>query len=168
VLKLSKFIYKKNFKGGLDMKETQLTQAQPWEIKFISYDYTADEQGEWIWRHVGELSKPELILEIEERCDCGDWVLHNNGGHYHYWWRVYKLDDEFYLIYRNNTREAFTPWEQGFVYITNENVEYSIWTETIQEADAWICKKEEALEEVRSILENYDAYISSGSLEALT
>ena len=139
-----------------------------WEVKFISYDYTTDEQGERIWRHVSELSEPELILEIKEECDCGENILHNNGGHYHYWWRVYKLDDEFYLIYSNNTREAFTPWEQGFVYITNEEVEYSIWTETIQEADAWVCKKEEALEEVRSILESYDAYIASGSLETLT
>jgi hypothetical protein len=139
-----------------------------WEVKFISYDYTADEQGERIWRHVSELSEPELILEIEEGCNCGDWVLHNNGGHYHYWWRVYKLDDEFYLIYSNNTREAFTPWEQGFVYISgNGEIEYSIWTETISEADAWICKKEEALEEVKSILESYDAYIASGSLETL-
>jgi hypothetical protein len=69
----------------------------------------------------------------------------------------------------NNSREAFTPWEQGFVYIIgNGGVEYSIWTETIQEADAWVCKKEEVLEEARSILESGNAYISSGGLEVLT
>jgi hypothetical protein len=147
--------------------EAQQNKTQ-WEVRFISYDYTADEEGERLWRHVGELPTPELILEIEEECDCGKNVLHNNGGHYHYWWRIYKLDDEHYLIYMNNTREAFTPWEQGFIYITSGEVEYSIWTETISECSAWVCKKEEALEEVRSILENYDAYISSGSLEALT
>jgi hypothetical protein len=139
-----------------------------WEVRFISYDYTADEEGEKLWKHVSDLPTPELVLEIKEECDCGDWVLHNNGGHYHYWWKVFKLDEEHYLIYSNNTREAFNVWEQGFVYISgNGEVEYSIWTETIQEADAWICKKDEVLEEVRSILESYDAYISSGSLEAL-
>ncbi len=142
---------------------------EKWEVRFINYDYTADEEGEKLWRHVSDLPTPELVLEIKEECDCGDWILHNNGGHYHYWWRVFKLDDEFYLIYINNTREAFNPWEQGFVYIIgNGGIEYSIWTETISEADAWICKKEEVLEEVKSILESYNAYISSGSLEALT
>ncbi len=151
----------KTLEGGSAMRK--------WEVRFISYDYTADEEGEKLWKHVSDLPTPELVLEIKEECDCGDWVLHNDGGHYHYWWRVFKLDDEFYLIYTNNTREAFTPWEQGFVYIVGSGgIEYSIWTETISEADAWICKKEEALEEVRSILESCDAYISSGSLEALT
>ncbi len=140
-----------------------------WEVRFISYDYTADEEGEKLWKHLSELPTPELVLEIKEECDCGDWVLHNDGGHYHYWWNVFKLDDEFYLIYINNTREAFNPWEQGFVYIVGSGgIEYSIWTETISEADAWICEKKEVLEEVKSILESYNAYISSGSLEALT
>ena len=139
-----------------------------WEVKYIDYDYTADESGEKLWRYVSELPEPEMVMEIKEECDCGDWPLHNNGGHYHYWWQVYRLDDENYLIYRNNTREAFTPWEQGFVYIYNGELEYSIWTETIQEADAWVCNKKEVLEEVRGVLESYNAYISSGSIEALT
>ena len=157
------------------MRQELRTQAQQkrgeamrWEVRFIDYDYTADEEGEKLWRHVSELPKPELILEIKEDCDCGENVLHNNGGHYHYWWQVYKLDNEFYLIYSNNTREAFSPWEQGFVYISNGEVEYSIWTETIQDVSAWVCKKEEVLEEVESIFQNYNAYTSSGSLEALT
>jgi len=117
--------------------------AMKWEVRFISYDYTADEEGEKLWRHVGELSKPELALEIEEECDCGDRPLHNNGGHYHYWWQIYKLDDEHYLVYMNNSREAFTPWEQGYVHVYNGELEYSIWTETIQETDAYVCGKEE-------------------------
>jgi hypothetical protein len=145
--------------GGEDMK---------WEVKYIDYDYNGDESGERMWRYVSELPAPELLLEIKEECDCGDWPLHNNGGCYHYWWKVYKLDDEHYLVYMNNSREAFTPWEQGFVYVYSEDKEYSIWTETIQDAQAWVCKKEEVIEEVKSILDSYNAYISSGSLEALT
>jgi hypothetical protein len=57
---------RKNFEGGGAMKE--------WEVRFISYDYTADEQGERFWKYVSELPTPELILEIKEECDCGDWV----------------------------------------------------------------------------------------------
>jgi hypothetical protein len=134
-----------------------------WEVRFISYDYTADEQGERLWKYLSELPEPEFILGLQEYCDCGDYIRHNNGGHYHYWWRVYKLDDEYYLLYLNNSREAFNPWEQGFVYITNGDTEYSIWTETISEASAFVCKRDEILEEVKRILEN--AYISAGSLE---
>jgi hypothetical protein len=151
---------KKNFKGGVTMK---------WEVRFISYDYTADEEGERIWRYLGELPTPELLLEIKEECDCGDWPLHNDGGHYHYWWRIYKLDDEHYLVYVNNTREPFTPWEQGYVHIyCNGEIEYSIWTETIRDVDAYVCRKDEIIQEVESILENNNAYISLGSLENLT
>jgi len=145
----------KTFEGGEAMKE--------WEVRFVSYDYTADEQGERFWKYLSELPEPEFILELQEYCDCGDYIRHNNGGHYHYWWRVYKLDDEYYLLYLNNSREAFNPWEQGFVYITNGDTEYSIWTETISEASAFVCKRDEILEEVKRILEN--AYISAGSLE---
>jgi len=139
-----------------------------WEVKYVDYDYTADESGEKLWRYVSELPEPEMVLEIKEECDCGDWPLHNNGGHYHYWWRIFRLDNEHYLVYMNNSREAFTPWEQGYIYVYSGEMEYSIWTETIQEADAWVCKKEEVLEEVRSILESGNTYISSGSLEVLT
>jgi len=149
-----------NQEGGKAMRE--------WEVRFIDYDYTADKEGEKLWRHVSELPKPETVLEITERCDCGDWPSHNNGGHYHYWWQIFRLDDEHYLVYMNSSREAFTPWEQGYVHVYNGEVEYGLWTETIQDAQVWVCKKEEVLEEVRRILEGYNAYTSSGSLEALT
>jgi hypothetical protein len=163
-------------KGGKAMKKEQMqTKSQKggetmreWEVRFIDYGYTADEEGEKLWRYASELPKPEILLELKEECDCGDWPLHNNGGHYHYWWQIFRLDDEHYLVHKNSSREAFTPWEQGFVYISNGEVEYSIWTETIQECDACVCRKEEVFKEVESILQNYTVYISSGSLEALT
>jgi len=139
-----------------------------WEVKYIDYNYTADESGEKLWRYVSKLPEPEMVLEIKEECDCGDWPLHNDGGRYHYWWRFFRLDDEHYLVYMNSSREAFSPWEQGYIYVYSGEVEYGLWTETIQDTQVWVCRKEEVLEEVRSILENYDAYVSSGSLEALT
>jgi len=145
--------------GGANMK---------WEVKYIDYNYTADESGEKLWRYVSELPEPEMVLEIKEECNCRDWPLHNDGGYYHYWWRFFRLDNEHYLVYTNSSREAFSSWEQGYIYVYSGEVEYSLWTETIQDVQVWVCRKEEVLEEVRSILENYDAYVSSGSLEALT
>jgi hypothetical protein len=141
-----------------------------WKLRYVQYDITASKSGERFWKRLyNHVPEPELILVLREECSClddgYDWPAHTNGGNYHYIWKVYRLDDEHILIMQNTTREAFTPWEQGFIYLkNNEGIEYCVWTETIQDVSAEVYTKEEARKMILELLNNGDVYIEEGEL----
>jgi hypothetical protein len=140
-------------------------EAMRWKIEYVDYNYNAWEEGERLWKRLWELSKPELVAEIRENCSC-EIPQHNDGGDYHYIWKIFRLDEDSILIVQNSTRMAFTPYEQGFIYVRHVygDGEYAVWTETINDAWAEVYNKEDGIRRIEEIIEEYEVYVE-GSLE---
>jgi hypothetical protein len=127
-----------------------------WTIEYVDYNYNAWEEGEKIWKKCWDLRTPELYMELREPCNCFTeygWVMHVNGGNYHYIVKFYTLDDEYMLCVWSNTREAFSPYEQGFIVVRNEKQELAVWSETIQDCKAEVMRREEALEYINALID---------------
>jgi hypothetical protein len=136
-----------------------------WRIRYVDYDINASKRGQKLWRRLFyRVPEPKRLLEIREKCNCGDWPLHNNGGSYHLIWTLYELDDEHVLLVQRSTRESFSCWEQGFIYIysPSSKKEYVVWSEVIQDVWARVMDVEEAKKEIESLLNDEEVYIAEG------
>jgi hypothetical protein len=138
-----------------------------WRIRYVSYDVTASRHGERFWKRLGRLPEPEFMGELRERCSClehFDSIKHNNGGFYHGIWLVFRLDERHVLIVETNTRESFTPWEQGYIFLQNSQngSKYCVWTEKISDCRAYVYTVEEAKKEISNLLSDEEVYIAEG------
>jgi N-dimethylarginine dimethylaminohydrolase len=125
-----------------------------WKVRFIDYNYTASRYGEKLWKKLSKLPAPEFYMELREPCNCFEehgYPMHSDGGNYHYIIRFYILDNDYMLCVWNTTREAFSPWEQGYVHVSKEK-QFVIWTETISDCSAEVMKKEEALKYIEDLI----------------
>jgi len=87
------------------------------------------EQQKAVKAAIEELEK-EKEFYIEEPCDCGSHIRHNNGGNYHDWIEI-KIDEGLYFLKEGCTSELEPPytWELS----TKEKV-YSL----IQDCADWL------------------------------
>lgn len=71
-----------------------------------------------IEKAIAELEEKKTYY-IEEPCDCGSMIRHNNGGNYHSWYEI-AIDEGQYFVKAGCTSELEPPykWEKS----TKENV----------------------------------------------
>lgn len=56
----------------------------------------------------------EGLLEIDEPCDCGDRVRHNNGGNYHQWIVLQKDGEKVFAKFGDTCELKPAPeWEEA-------------------------------------------------------
>ena len=55
------------------------------------------------------------IDAIEEPCNCGEHIRHNNGGNYHKMYKLYIYDGDYYIL-ETNSRERFPSDNSVLVY----------------------------------------------------
>lgn len=95
--------------GGLSSKLDWIVEAN----RVSGLHKLPSEQQEAVKRAIAKLEK-EKELYIEEPCDCGSHIRHNNGGNYHDWYDL-KIDNGVYFIMEGSTCELESPstWESA-------------------------------------------------------
>ncbi len=116
--------------------------------------YTFNHQEAFDYGITTEMYCLEPAIEIIEKCDCYErfgYIRHNNDGYYHTVIKLFRLDDDNYIVVYGDSRELFDISERVYVVIEADDREVGCITIKAGEVVEVVGK-----EKVRELLKYYE------------